>query len=99
MPVFDDADAYFITWTTYGTWLPGDPRGHASNVVGADGRYHCTSNEFGTERLTGDQATLNRALAQQKWNTVWFDSRLAQVCAGVLIESAIERDWRIVRSA
>lgn len=19
--------AYFITWTTYGTWLPGDPRG------------------------------------------------------------------------
>jgi len=23
----DDAIAYFITWTTYGTWLPGDERG------------------------------------------------------------------------
>ena len=22
-----DPHAYFITWTTYGTWLPGDPRG------------------------------------------------------------------------
>lgn len=23
----DEAIAYFITWTTYGTWLPGDQRG------------------------------------------------------------------------
>lgn len=23
----DEALAYFITWTTYGTWLPGDQRG------------------------------------------------------------------------
>jgi hypothetical protein len=30
--------AYFITWTTYGTWLPGDERGwrkHGSYVVDA----------------------------------------------------------------
>ena len=23
----DEPIAYFITWTTYGTWLPGDERG------------------------------------------------------------------------
>lgn len=23
----DDPIAFFLTWTTYGTWLPGDPRG------------------------------------------------------------------------
>jgi hypothetical protein len=23
----DDPLAYFITWTSYGTWLPGDDRG------------------------------------------------------------------------
>ena len=23
----DDPIAYFLTWATYGTWLPGDPRG------------------------------------------------------------------------
>ncbi len=26
-PVNDDPLAYFLTWTTYGTWLPGDKRG------------------------------------------------------------------------
>ena len=25
--MFSDPIAYFITWTTYGTWLPGDERG------------------------------------------------------------------------
>jgi hypothetical protein len=23
----DEPLAYFLTWTTYGTWLPGDERG------------------------------------------------------------------------
>ncbi len=26
-PPMPDALAYFLTWTTYGTWLPGDERG------------------------------------------------------------------------
>ena len=26
-PVHDDPLAFFLTWTTYGTWLPGDERG------------------------------------------------------------------------
>ena len=26
--------AYFITWTTYGTWLPGDERGWNRKAVG-----------------------------------------------------------------
>jgi hypothetical protein len=26
-PPLPDPLAYFLTWTTYGTWLPGDPRG------------------------------------------------------------------------
>ena len=31
----DEPIAYFITWTTYGTWLPGDERGwHRENVPG-----------------------------------------------------------------
>ena len=28
----DEPMAYFITWTTYGTWLPGDERGHWSDA-------------------------------------------------------------------
>jgi hypothetical protein len=28
---------WLLTWTTYGTWLPGDPRGFVGNVRLADG--------------------------------------------------------------
>ena len=31
----DVPDAYFITWTTYGSWLPGDPRGWRKWHAGA----------------------------------------------------------------
>ena len=30
----DRHDIYFITWTTYGTWLPGDARGWRSRQTG-----------------------------------------------------------------
>ena len=30
--------AYFITWTTYGTWLPGDKRGHSTRYYSANDR-------------------------------------------------------------
>jgi len=99
MSVIDDAHAYFLTWTTYGTWLPGDPRGHVSNVVGADGRYHRKSNQFGAEHSAGDEATLNRARAQQKWETVWLNAGHAKFCAAAMISAANERNWRILRSA
>jgi hypothetical protein len=29
----DEPFALHITWTCYGTWLPGDQRGHVSNVL------------------------------------------------------------------
>jgi REP element-mobilizing transposase RayT len=28
---------WILTWTTYGNWLPGDPRGFVSNVAGPTG--------------------------------------------------------------
>jgi len=31
--------AWFLTWTTYGTWLPGDDRGFVSRVPQADGTH------------------------------------------------------------
>jgi len=30
---------WFLTWTTYGTWLPGDERGFVSPVEGDTGRW------------------------------------------------------------
>ena len=31
-PASDEPLAYFLTWTTYGTWLPGDERGWVAKV-------------------------------------------------------------------
>ena len=30
----DDYAGFFITWTTYGTWLPGDARGWRKRIGG-----------------------------------------------------------------
>ena len=30
----NDYKTYFITWTTYGTWLPGDARGWRKRQAG-----------------------------------------------------------------
>jgi hypothetical protein len=32
-----DPLAYFLTWTTYGTWLPGDERGWCKRTKGFKG--------------------------------------------------------------
>jgi len=39
---------WFLTWTTYGTWLPGDDRGFVCNVSSPDGMGQ-RLNEFGSE--------------------------------------------------
>ncbi len=31
---------WLLTWTTYGTWLPGDDRGFVSNIDRGDGKGH-----------------------------------------------------------
>ena len=40
--------AVFMTWTTYGTWLPGDPGGYVSNTLKPDGHYERRQNLPGT---------------------------------------------------
>ena len=36
-----DLDRYwFLTWTIYGTWLPGDPRGNVTSIKDGPGRRH-----------------------------------------------------------
>jgi hypothetical protein len=51
--------AYFITWTTYGTWLPGDERGwrkHGSYVVEAPDP---ALRETASRAMTGEPVVLS----------------------------------------
>ena len=60
------AVAFFSTWTTYGTWLPGDERGcqRSGRVDWADGMRAFRA----TLRMTADSITLDgrqRAIAEE----------------------------------
>lgn len=48
--------AYFLTWTSYGTWLPGDARGFVDDE----------HNQFATPYLEGSSAVREQALLMLK---------------------------------
>ena len=91
--------ALFITWTTYGTWLPGDPRGYVSNTITADGRFGPKRNALHTPFSQSDPATLAAARRQQKYDTVRLDAAQALIAAEALIEAAAHRQWQLIGAA
>lgn len=64
---YSDPLAYFLTWTTYGTWLPGDQRGwfdHSGQWSGADEHRRMMASLSMTEnacKLDRDQRILVEA--------------------------------------
>ncbi len=91
--------ALFITWTTYGTWLPGDPRGYVSNTLREDGTFEPKRNQRGTPYSRGDARTLASAQRLQKHNTVWLNYGQAATTAEALVKAAAQRHWFIIRAA
>ena len=93
-----DPVAMFITWTTYGTWLPGDERGHVSNVITPQS-FVRKQNRPGTAYAKGNPSTRDRAAELQKWPTVWLTELDAIVVANSLVNVAVEGKWMILRAA
>ena len=91
--------AMFTTWTSYGTWLPGDPRGHVSNTLGTDGAFAPKRNHRGTPYSQGDPRTLAAAQQIQKHDAVRLNTAQAFATAEALIKAARERNWFIIRAA
>ncbi|MEX1042727.1 MAG: hypothetical protein WDZ51_18980 [Pirellulaceae bacterium] len=95
----DDTVAMFFTWTTYGTWLPGDKRGHVSNKLRPTGGFEQKQNRPETPYATGDDYTQQRARNLQTWPTVWLSEPEAMVVAKSLVELSEKREWMILRAA
>ncbi len=95
----DEIFALHITWTCYGTWLPGDERGHVSNVLSSEVGFDPKHNVPGTPITAGDDYTRSQARAQQKHATVWLTADQALGAAEELVKAARERHWRIPRAA
>ncbi len=91
--------ALFITWTTYGTWLPGDRRGYVSRTLPADGVFQPKRNQTGSPITPGNAQTLATAQKAQKYDTVWLDRTQALIAAQAIRQAALKRRWVIIRAS
>jgi REP element-mobilizing transposase RayT len=67
-----DMIGYMLTWTTYGTWLPGDPRGYVE-----DGNI-----------LPGDDDLLEYAQGQQKYPALKLNADEKKIVHETLLSQA-----------
>lgn len=90
-----ECDRYwFLTWTTYGTWLPGDPRGFVSDVMQDDGSK-VRHNIPGTEYDADMPILTEHAQAKLKGEPVRLDIQQADVLFAQIEETAGYRKWRL----
>lgn len=90
--------AWLLTWTTYGTWLPGDVRGSVSRVREgqAPRQYH---NAPGTP-YDGPMPGLHTAAeAALKGQPIFLNSVQAQCVLSQFRETAAYRHWRLLAAA
>ena len=71
--------AFFLTWTAYGSWLPGDPRGwvdHHGQFRGADGAVQAAAARRLAERpvtfTVGQRTAIEAAIRRHCDNRGWL---------------------------
>src|SRR5437763_1188064 len=81
-----------LTWTTYGTWLPGDVRGFVSGVRTETGETQI-HNQPGTP-VDADVPSLHRhAHSIMKQSEVWLTAQQARAVVEQFRETATHRGW------
>lgn len=95
----DAAFALFLTWTCFGTWLPGDERGYVSNTHLKRRGTAPKENVPGTPYTADDRRTRMIAAAIQKWETVYLSPQQALWAAESLVKTAVSKGSRILRGA
>jgi REP element-mobilizing transposase RayT len=85
---------WFLTWTTYGTWLPGDGRGFVSNIDGGDGHGR-RLNKPATEPAAGIRGLELWARRQMVGFPVMLNHQMATDLADQFQQTAVIRSWTI----
>jgi len=88
---------WLLTWTTYGTRLPGDERGTVSNIVDASGRHRW--NAPGTPAAGGLRGLVADAAATMRGPPVWLTTEHALVLLAQFRETAAYRGWSMIAAA
>jgi REP element-mobilizing transposase RayT len=86
---------WLLTWTTYGTWLPGDRRGFVSEVrdEAGDKALHNLPGTPYDEDMPALEAYAASIMCE---DAVWLDLPKAQAVADQLRETAGHRGWWIL---
>ncbi len=85
---------WFLTWTTYGTWLPGDERGFVSSVRMNSGQSEI-HNRLGDD-IDGDRPALQQfSERRMSQNAVFLTPADAVLVADQFAETARFRGWSI----
>ena len=89
---------WLLTWTTYGSWLPGDRRGFVSSVEDGEGpqfRHNIPQTPY-----DADSAGLQHSARQQmKQAMVLLTKEQAQIVGAQFHETAEYRGWQLVAVA
>jgi REP element-mobilizing transposase RayT len=94
-PAAGQMDRYWLlTWTTYGTWLPGDDRGFVSNIDRGDGKGY-RLNQPGTEPAKAMRGLTRMAAQSMKGPPVYLDLDHATVLFQQLQNTANYRGWQL----
>lgn len=89
---------WFLTWTTYGTWLPGDARGFVGPVPGPDGRTEI-HNIPGTP-YDADMPVLKQAARERlKCPPIFLNLDKARELLSQFRETTDCRGWKLLAAA
>ena len=89
---------WFLTWTTYGTWLPGDERGFVAPIRDADGVQEI-HNVPGTPHDADNPALKRFAQQQLKQPPIFLNTDQAHELLPQFQETAHFRKWQLLAAA
>ncbi|NNJ26027.1 hypothetical protein LzC2_21060 [Planctomycetes bacterium LzC2] len=101
--LFDCDRVWFLTWTLYGRWLPGDPRGFVGTVRerrpgdrnGPRERHNQLQTEY-DRAMPGLRRSARQSMTEPPAR---LNSALASVLRTQFAETAEVRDWRLFAGA
>jgi REP element-mobilizing transposase RayT len=89
---------WLLTWTTYGTWLPGDVRGSVSSVRNGPAPRH-RNNTPGTAYDQSIPGLVKSSKALMKGPVVYLNQSQAEVVCCQIQQTASFRGWKLVALA
>jgi REP element-mobilizing transposase RayT len=95
---------WFLTNTTYGTWLPGDPRGSIASVndrrdTDPPGPGRIEHDQFGMEYEPSRPGLYRASQAKLKCPPIYLDLAQSELLLGQFRETATIRKWPLQAAA